>query len=189
MRVMQWLALGMLVVSGCAVSGGGGATEQVVAAVGELGEDGEFVSERFGYAFRPPAEWEAIAGQVDGELSSLVFSSPEAQSVIQVNSGPPSDELAQAYAENGDQALEDFARELAQDADSIADPETQRTIELASGQTAVVMDVTAEGDRTGGRFLVAMGNDTVYLLTVLLGPDLPDFEQGADEVVESFRIL
>jgi hypothetical protein len=179
----------MLLLSGC-VGAGGGIGEEV-AGVGVLTEDGEFVSQELGYAFRPPDGWTPSASKLENGVTSVDFASASGRSGLQVSAGQPSQELAEAIEEDGEQALEDFADQFAAQNESFVDAESRRTIALSSGQSGVVMDVIPmlEEGVTGGRFLTAIGPEYVYTLTILLGADEAGGEATADAVVESFRIL
>ena len=191
MRTRRWIVVGLVLTAGCASGVGGGSAGEGGAAlpVGGINEDGEFVSESLGYALRPPAGWTLAGTQVEGAVTAVALASPADQSGIWVSVGPPTAGTREALDEDLEQGLEDLAEQIAEGDESRLDPESGRTIELSSGQPAVVMNVTPEGDRTGGRVLVTYANELLYTLTMLLGPDLPDFDDEADAVVESFRIL
>lgn len=200
MRTRRWIVVSLVLTAGCASGGGGGGggegdaalpvgeIDEAAPPVGEINEDGEFVSESLGYALRPPAGWTLVSTQVDRGVTIVLIASPEGTSGLQVNAGQASADIQERIEAEGEEALEEIAREFAEGNESV-DAESCRTIELSSGQSAAVMDLVPEDEVSGGRFLIAVGNDSVYAMTLGLGTDATDIDNTADAVVESFRML
>ncbi len=184
----RWMAVGMLLLAGCAAAGGAGDGE-TAPQVGEINADGEFVSQELGYAFRPPAGWQQRQTQVSGGITSVEFAPAGAEGDIVVSAGPPAADSREQLEDDTGQALTDISEQVAQDAGSGLDAESIRTIELGSGQPGVVTDAVAS-DEQRIRALLAYGNDLLYALRLRIGPELTDFtDEQADAVVASFRLL
>ncbi|HUU83013.1 MAG TPA: hypothetical protein VM243_05860 [Phycisphaerae bacterium] len=190
------LLIGLLLLLGCAAGGpvaiGDLPTGNDDAAPGaaDINEDGKFISEQFGFAFRLPAEWEATGTSTAGQITFLQFASTTDGSRITISVSPPADTFEQQVRDDPEQALEYAADLFARD-DRSFDAASQRTFELSSGHPAAVMDVLPrpEEEIAGGRLLLTYGNELVYGLVLFIWPEAPDLDLQADTVVESFRMI
>jgi len=186
------MVLGSILLSGCAagVGGGGGAGgDAQEQPVGRITEDGEFVSDSLGYAFAVPEGWTPSAAQMNGAITTASFVSEADGGSLAVSAGPPSEDNAEGLEADAAATLEAIARQVAEQPESNLDADSLQTVELSSGQPAVVVDIRPSDEAAGGRVLLTFDNDLFYTLSIAFAVGETGFDDTVDQVVASFRLF